>query len=187
MNLIHTITLEYPRSLWQLRQDHPNVSFPAVPTDDDLAPFDHAIVHPVPQPEYEQRSQRIEEAEPLITDDGTFHQDWIVRDATEQEIADWDLAHIQPDWRAFKQTALGSSALNSIALDAQPLVPIAVGALAPALLRAEHGLVEDFADSWAAIIAAVNVGPDVLGAFVAKAEECHLPSAFIAALNPAAE
>jgi hypothetical protein len=186
MNLINTITLDYPRSLWQLRQENPNVSFPAEPTDEDLAPFDHANVHPTPPPEYDQRTQRIEESkEPMVDDDGSYHQVWIVRDATEQEIADWDAAHIQPDWRAFKQTALASGSLKAILLEAQLAAPQAASALTPALFRAEQGIHEDFADCWAAIVAAVEVPGEVVSAFHAKAEDCHLPAAFVAVFETA--
>lgn len=102
MNLIHTTTLER-RSLWQLRQEHPNVSFPANPTDEDLAPFDHANVHPSPQPALSSpRTERLEEGNDAQDEDGTWRQTWTVREATEEEIAAYDRAHAPaPEWREF--------------------------------------------------------------------------------------
>jgi hypothetical protein len=189
MNLIHTTTLEYPRSLWQLRQENPNVSFPAEPTDEDLAPFDHANVHPTPPPECDPRIERVMDTlAPQQADDGTWHQAWVVRPATAEEIAAWDAANAPaPDWAAFKATALGSASLNQILAAAYQAAPVAAGALPLALAQAEAGgNLVDFAAAWAEICAAVAVEPAVIERFQQAARACHLPAAFVAALQPEA-
>lgn len=90
-----------------------------------------------------------------------------------------------PDWATFKATALNSASLNAILIDAYQSVPVAAGALAPALLVAEQGNASDFAASWATICAAVTVPVEVIAGFVAVATSCNLPAEFIEALSPA--
>jgi hypothetical protein len=92
-----------------------------------------------------------------------------------------------PDWTQFKATALGSVSLNSIMADAYQSVPVAAGALAAALLRAEQGEHQDFAITWAAIGQAVTVPPEAAAGFVGVATACNLPADFVAALQPSAE
>ena len=188
MNLINTTTLEYPRSLWQLRQENPNVSFPAEPTDDDLAPFDHANVHPTPPPECDPRLERAEGTlKPQQADDGTWQQAWAVRPATPEEIAAYDAAQIPPpDWRSFKTAALSSGTLNAIQKAAAEAYPLAAASLPASLLNAEQGAYDDFAVAWGTIVAAVDVPDRVIKQFQATARECHLPEAFVAVLNPRA-
>ena len=102
----------------------------------------------------------------------------------------WDVTPLPPpapvpDWATFKTTALNSSSLNSILSAAYGVVPVAAGALAPALLAAEQGRISDFAASWSAICAAVPVDPQVITGFVGVANDCNLPADFVAALQPA--
>lgn len=91
-----------------------------------------------------------------------------------------------PDWATFKSTALNSSSLNSILAAAYGVVPVAAGALPPALLAAEQGRTSDFSASWSAICAAVPVDLQVITGFVGIATDCNLPVDFIAALTPTA-
>ena len=100
MNLINLTTSAYPASLWQVRQDNPNVSFPAMPSDEDLAPFGYANVYPAPQPTCDQRIERIEEAAPAVDADGTWQQVWNLRTATAEEVANYDAQFAAaPDWQ----------------------------------------------------------------------------------------
>ena len=100
MNLINLTTSAYPASLWQVRQDNPNVSFPAMPSDEDLAPFGYANVHPTPQPTCDHRIERIEEAAPAVDAYGTWQQVWNLRAATAEEIAGYDAQFVAaPDWQ----------------------------------------------------------------------------------------
>lgn len=115
MNLLHLQTGSYPISLWQLRQSHPNVSFAAQPTDDDLAPHGYANVLATPAPA-ETREQRAQELPPERVDDGTWRQAWELRDATPEELAAWDAAHAPSttDYYAFWDALLVSSVYQSI-------------------------------------------------------------------------
>lgn len=89
-----------------------------------------------------------------------------------------------PDWARFKRVALGSDTLNSILVAAYQSVPVAAGALAPALLRAETSDAADFAAAWGAIRRALPVPLEVVAGFVAVATACNLPAEFVAALQP---
>lgn len=198
MNLINTVTLDYPRSLWQLRQENPNVSFPANPTDDDLAAFDHAIVHPTPQPtDVDQRLQRIEEGTPeaVSTDpensDGqaeadpviitTWQQRWTVRDATDQEIADYDAANAPaPQWVEFG-VAL---ALNPLIADLYAQIPAPVGqALSIGLKSAGDGDSALFLRIWSTIKSTGAISADLPQQIATLAAEHHLPADFIQELG----
>lgn len=202
MNLINTVTLDYPRSLWQLRQENPNVSFPANPTDDDLAAFDHAIVHPTPQPtDYDQRLQRTEEGTPEAVStsveladpensDGetedpvfitTWQQRWTVRDASEQEIAEYDAANAPaPQWVEFG-VAL---ALNPLVTDLYAQIPAPVGqALSIGLKSAGDGDSALFLRIWSTIKSTGAISTDLLQQIATLAAEHHLPAAFIQELG----
>lgn len=187
MNLINLTTNEYPASLWQVRQANPNVSFPAEPIDEDLATFGYVNVHPTPQPNWDQRTERIEEGTPEPDAEGIYRQQWDIRPATAEEIATYDIAHRPgPDWGTFKTTALNSTSLNAIVAEAFQAAPVAAASLAPALLRAESYGPADFSSAWSAICAAVEVAPEVIDGFQQVATTCHLPEEFVAALSGSA-
>ena len=184
MNLINTVTLEYPCSLWQLRQKHPNVSFRADPTDEDLAPFDHANVHPTPQPtDYDARTERVEEATPAPDADGIYRQQWDICAATEAEITAYDRAHAPaPDWAGF-----------AVALILNPLIQAWFNALPQAIANGlSVGLNEVsksnpgmFLRLWREL--APSIPAAVSSGLATLAGNHHLPPDFIGALSaPAA-
>jgi hypothetical protein len=178
--LIHTpanSTIIWPYSLADLRRDNPNVSFSVSPTADDLAPFNVYEVQPTDAPAADSRTKRVEEARPELVD-GIWQQRWVKRDATAEEII------TTADWARFKRIALNSDTLNQIIATAYDSVPVAAGALASALLRAESGDVSDFADAWRKITRAVDVPAEVITGFVGVATACQLPADFVAALSP---
>ena len=100
----------------------------------------------------------------------------------------WPLGCLQiittADWARFKRIALNSDTLNQIIAAAYDSAPVAAGALASALLRAESGDVSDFADAWKKIARAVSVPAEVTTGFVGVAQACQLPADFVAALSP---
>jgi hypothetical protein len=188
MTLLNLTSNAYPVSVYAVRQANPNVSFPGNPTDEDLAPFGYVNVTPLPQPSHDPRTQRIEEATPKPDADGIYHQLWLVRAATAEEIAAYDAANPPtPDWARFKAVAMNSDSLNAILATAYQSVPVAAGALAPALMRCEAGDVVDFATAWSVCCTAANVPSKVIAGFVGVATACHLPEEFVAALGPLPE
>jgi len=185
MTILSLTSNAYPVSFYEVRQANPNVSFPASPTDEDLAPFGYVNVTPTPQPSYDQRIERIKEAAPALDADGIYRQQWTICDATPEEIAAYDEANKPaPDWARFKRIALNSDTLNGIIAAAYESAPVAAGALASALLRAESGDVSDFADAWKKITRAVDVPAEVIVGFVGVAQACQLPPDFVTALSP---
>lgn len=83
--------IKYPYSIWDLRNDNPNVSFAADPAPADLAAYHVYPVIPSPRPA-DSRELRAVEAEPIRTDEG-WRQVWTVREATPEEIEEWDAAY----------------------------------------------------------------------------------------------
>jgi hypothetical protein len=185
MTLLNLTTNAYPCSLYEVRQANPNVSFPANPTDEDLAPFGYINVHPTPQPSYDQRTERVEDVTREVDADGICRQQWAIRPATADEIAAYDAANApQPDWMEFGidlATHPGISAL----WDALP-GPVA-GALPTALNEAGKGDPRLFTGIWQRILATGAISPELLGAIAALAAEHHLPAPFIAGLAPERE
>lgn len=74
----------YPYSEYQLREDHPNTSFPATITPAILAEFGVVEVLPTERPAAGP-GQLVEEATPQLVG-GTWQQAWSVRDMTEAEV-----------------------------------------------------------------------------------------------------
>lgn len=113
-------------------------------------------------------------------DPATQSLDWIdgayvVRDLPPPEPA--------ADWGTFKRTALNSATLNQLLAAAYQSCPVAAGALAPALLRAEGNGAGDFAAAWATICASVPVPAEVIQGFIQVAQSCNLPAGFVSALG----
>lgn len=181
MNLINTTTLECPRSLWQLRQENPNVSFGAEPTDEDLAPFDHAWLHPSPQPTHDIRTERLEEASPAQGDDGRWYQSWTVRPASEQEIADFDRATAPaPDWVGF---AVGLTLDPHIQGWINHLPQTIASGLAIGLSEVSKSNPGMFLRLWAEL--APNIPAAVPMVLATLAAQHHVPPDFIGALSAA--
>lgn len=185
MNLIYAPpsgSFEYPYSIWQLRKHNPNVSFSGNPTAVDIAPFHAYFVTPAPQPEVDQRTQRVEEVNPVRREDGTWIQAWDVRPATAEEINAFDVAHRPlPDWMGFG-IALASSPAIAILFDSISS-PISNG-LSIGLSEASKGDPVLFVGLWSRLLATGMITPELLGAMTALAQQFNLPAEFIAALAP---
>lgn len=185
MNYINLATKEYPYSLWQLRRDNPNVSFPATPTEDDIIPFGCRFVHPIPQPAFDPRTQQVIELPPEPDQGGAYQQRWQVVAASAEQIAAWDQANApQPNWGAFKTAVMSHPAVNQSLADALALAPAAATALAPTLLACERGEMADFATAWAAVMSVAPLPVAAMGEMVALATANHLPAPFVQALQP---
>ena len=74
MNYINEQTKAYPVSERDIRDAHPNTSFP-VPF---LAPNPYVAVFPAPQPEHNQVTHLVRETAPVLTTKGHYEQQWEV-------------------------------------------------------------------------------------------------------------
>jgi hypothetical protein len=162
MNLINLVTNTYPCDLYQVRQDNPNVSFSNTPTDEDLAPFGYANVHPTPQPEIDNRTQRID-GESYQEVEGRYYQQWSVRAATGEEISDYDLKHgPQPDWKSFATDAMTDEDVNSMLSTLLTQSPGLYGGIVVGLGQAGQGDPRMFTTSWAILMNTGLVSPSVM-------------------------
>jgi|LakMenEpi03Aug12_release.lakeMendotaPanAssembly.Ray.scaffolds.fasta_scaffold00699_11 hypothetical protein len=174
----------YPYSLSRLRAENPNISFPDSPSEGDLEPF-HCFSVALTEPPLltDSRTQRISESEPAQNSDGKWEQTWTIRDATEQEIAEWDLINNpipQPDWVAFKLLSQSSPEFKGIIT--QALVSDPVNALGLQIELNEVIRGEDSRPFYAALSSVFNsVEPDpaILRSFAAEASAMHLPEEFV--------
>jgi hypothetical protein len=181
MTLLNLADNAYPVSLYEVRQANPNVSFSVNPTDDDLAPFGYVNVNPTPQPSCDQRTQRIEGPTAAPDAEGIYHQQWAVRDATDDEIADYDLATAPaPDWAGF-----------AVVLILDPLIQAWFNALPQAIANGlSIGLNEVsksnpgmFLRLWSELTPTIPAAVPL--ALATLAEQHHLPPDFIGALSAA--
>lgn len=74
----------YPYNIGMLRRDNPNVSFPANPTNAQLAEWNVYPVTPTPQPSYDLIDEILTEATPEFNS-GTWAQAWTVTNATAEQ------------------------------------------------------------------------------------------------------
>lgn len=184
-------SLRWPYSLAQLRTDEPQLSLSADPHDGELAALAElgilvARVQPTPRPG-DTREQRAEESFPE-QDGATWRQAWTLRDATADEIAAWDAAHVPPpDWATFRGALLISDAVAGVMAAARLAgCEPGVTALPVALEKAAIGDVSEFAACWALVAAAGNASAEMLAELASLATSCSLPTEFIAALQTTA-
>lgn len=81
---INPTTLQVFTTHSEIRSAFTNVSFPSVMTEEDIAFVGLAPVAPTPQPVFDRRTQRVDEAEPLLIAD-QWTQQWAVVTLTAQE------------------------------------------------------------------------------------------------------
>lgn len=171
--------VEYPYSFWQLRQDNPNLSFPASLTAKELMAFNVYPVTPSPRPA-DSRELRAVETQPTLTKAG-WVQTWGVREATEDEISAWDAANAPaPDWMGFGIELASSPAIATL-FEAIP-GPIS-NALSIGLSEASKGDSRLFLGLWARLLAAGVITAELLGAMGALAQQFNLPAEFTNALT----
>lgn len=80
----------YPYSAGQLRRDNPNTSFPKRIADEMLAEWGVYSVEYKPQPEYDDRTQRLEQNAQPVMEDGKWFIGWAVVDKTAEEVQQYD-------------------------------------------------------------------------------------------------
>lgn len=77
---------KHPYSISELRKDNPQVSFPKNLTDDLLKSFNVIKIQPTDCPTYDIMSHRIEQGQPVFSND-QWIQSWNVVSLTDEEIA----------------------------------------------------------------------------------------------------
>ena len=185
---------QWPYSVAQFRADEPQLSISNDPHVGELASY--ASLNP-PILIYkitptnplettnlpESRTQRISESEPVQNNEGNWEQTWVVRNATEAEVAEWDIINNpppQPDWVAFKLLSLSSPQFKEII--AQALLSDPVNALGLQLELNElirGGDPRPFFAAITSVFNAVQPDPSVIRSFAAAARMMNLPSEFV--------
>lgn len=77
-------TKSYPYSFLQLKRDNPGMSYPSQPTEAALASYGLFTVTPS-TPQYDEKTHRVEEAEPHLVD-GEWVQSWDIIPLTVEEL-----------------------------------------------------------------------------------------------------
>lgn len=78
-------------TVWQLRLDNPQTSFPAEISDPTLADYGVFPVTPTERPQFDPRTERLEEGAPVLID-GLWTQAWDIVALTDDEIFERDEA-----------------------------------------------------------------------------------------------
>lgn len=85
IKLLNGEVKRYPYSLGLLYLDYPNTSFPSVLSNELLADYEVYPVTSTLPPDYDFSTQTVTEAAPALLD-GTWTQQWAVRDLTAEEL-----------------------------------------------------------------------------------------------------
>jgi hypothetical protein len=200
---------QYPYSVKQFRADEPQLSISSDPHPGELATY--ATLDPpilvcavtlVEPPTINTRTQRLLPVEAEFVD-GAWRQTWPVRDATEQEIADYDAANAPPpDWPGFQTQLLQSEAFAAARIAARQILeaelPTAEGVRLQRLLRAATALSDIgavvlaaasqndpslFIGAWLILRQANLVSPEVAAGMAQIATDYHLPADLIRSLG----
>ena len=174
---------QWPYSVAQFRADEPQLSISNDPHPGELAsyatlepPILVFQVAPTDPPEHDPATHRAQEVTPVDVD-GVWQQAW--------ELIELPPAPPTPDWGTFRAGLLTSADVAQAMATARAAgcEPAATN-LPVALQKAEAGQIAEFAACWGLVVAAGGASPEALAALVAAAEACHLPSEFVAALQP---
>jgi hypothetical protein len=184
MDYVHAIDnciIKYPYNRDDLTRDHPNVSFPANPTAEDLAPFNVFIVELTEKPLLKDpRIQKMQRELPVLKNK-KWKEVWSIRSATQEEIDAYDSNNTpQPDWEIFKTKIIQSSCINSSVVSASKISPIAVLMLITALygianVKDSHNFVTILKE----LIKQNSISQDVVMEIRKLAVDSNLPQTFI--------
>jgi len=179
---------QWPYSVAQLRADEPRISVSSDPHTAELASY--ATLDPPilvfevieVEPPANTRLQRLMPVEVKLADK-EWRQVWSFRNATEQEILDFDEANRPPPrWVEFGAAVQVSAAVNQLMTVAlQQLPPLGLG-LAVGLGKAADGEPASFLSSWTIARSLGMVTPEVAAELAELAQDFDLPASFVAAL-----
>ena len=183
MNYINTTTGEYPYSLWQLRRDNPNTSFPAEPTEVDILPFGCRFVYTTPQPNHDPRTQQVVELPPEPGQGDSYYQRWQVVAASPEQIIAWDQANApQPDWDAFREGLRTQNGYQQYFAQAAQQQPLTATSLPVDFYEfRKSGNYGPFLTLLSQVFSLLPLEDRVhaLTEMIQLAQACHLPQAFI--------
>lgn len=78
--------VKYPYTIWDLKNDNPNTSFPYEITNNQLAEFNVYNVDIAPKPEYDESIKNCIEGNAPIYVNGVWTVEWLISDKTQYEI-----------------------------------------------------------------------------------------------------
>ena len=105
---------KFPYTVGQLRRDNPNTSFPKKVSDEMLASYGVIKVNHVPQPNYNEQTQRIEQNAQPHEEAGQWFLGWGVVDKTAEELTQQDVDKAE-QIRAERNTLLSASDWTQVA------------------------------------------------------------------------
>jgi hypothetical protein len=182
---------QWPYSVALLRADEPRLSVSSNPHPGELdsyaaldPPILLYVVSEVSPPAINPRLQRLLPVQVELVDN-EWRQVWSVRDATEEETAEYDAANQpQPSWVDFGAAVQISPAINQlIAAALQQLPGLGLG-LAVGLGKVEDGRPANFLKSWGIAKQLNLITPQLVTEVTALAQQFDLPADFVAALGP---
>jgi hypothetical protein len=108
---IKLATLEYPRYMFDILYEHPEIEYSSPEYGEFPHPSTYAIVRVVPLPEYNVDTHVAEQGTPTQID-GEWYQSWTVRALTEQEITDRNLIREQVAAQIAESASMNQQAGN---------------------------------------------------------------------------
>lgn len=188
LRLVPTGT-QYPYSVAQLRTDEPRLSVSLDPHPGELASY--AALEPpillfrvaeVAPPAMNLRTQRLLPVDVELVDN-EWRQVWSVRDATEEEIAEYDAANQpSPRWVEFGAAVQANPAINQLIGTALQQVPALGLGLGVGLGKAADGDARVFLSSWSIAKQLNLITPQLVAEVTALAQQFDLPANFVSSL-----
>ncbi len=183
--------VQWPYSLRQLQADvlvetngATTISVAADPAVFTAAPYYLFPYLTTDAPATDPRTQRAELADPVLVE-GEWQQEWTVRDATEEELAQWDaLNPPQPQWVQFAGALAMHPAVNTLVATAAQVAPVLHLQLGVGLGQAAKGDPTTFLAAWQGGLAGGLITPELVADLAELAPEFDLPAAFVAGLAP---
>jgi hypothetical protein len=131
------------------------------------------------------RTKVVEEATPIFVG-GQWVQVWSERDATPQEVADWDISNaLIPDWPGFQLASMTAPLMNQIYVDCQSSVPCISAGIPSLIIQSAQGdlqALDTLAEALGILFLNATATRSELLDFLDELEVYNLPTSFTAAL-----
>lgn len=145
---------------------------------------------PAPEPS-DPRTRRVVPVDPVRGEDGSWHQGWTERDATQEEVDVFDqLNQPAPNWPAFQIAAMTAPLMTEAYLATKDRIPWILSSIPTLVDQAGKGdptSAATLAQLLQIMFSTAGTDPEELKQFIASLAAYNLPAPFMAALASATE
>jgi len=172
--------IKYPYLLNDLKKDNPSKSFSSNPSDIELAYFDVYKVYASNKPNYDYKTQKVIEIEPIQIN-GVWTQQWGIIELTEQEKREIYIANHPPKWIEFNNAL--PQEIDELLIATQNISPRLAMSLAIGLGQAKDGDYSIFLSAWQTLQELGLINLELVNNLQDLAKQFNLPDNFISLLS----